>query len=181
MELEKVLSSARLHPYLLWTDNNIGDAISLYKLNLKTSASLLAILHILEITLRNAINECLTKAWDDKWYMRTEIVSNESQKKRLSEVVFWLSQQSNNKEITNFQIVSNLNFGFWTTLFCRDYNLLWGKHLRKIFESGKPIQRKDISDALNELRKLRNRVAHYERVIHLNLANLYRGCRRLIG
>ena len=180
LELEKVLSFARLNPYIVWTDQNIGDAISLYSLNLKISGSMHTALHILEVSLRNSINKCLTKIWGEKWYLRSEITRNKIQKERISEAIFLINKKLNKKNPTNFQIVSNLNFGFWTTLFGKDYNILWGEHLHRVFDNNQSVQRKDVSSSLNDLRYLRNHIAHYERIIHLDLESMYQECRKLI-
>lgn len=72
---------------------------------------------------------------------------------------------------THGQIVAELNFGFWSSLFGRNSNHLW-QHLRPIFQTVK-LQRHAIALQLDNFRHLRNRVAHYEPIVALPLAQRY--------
>ena len=180
LELERVLSPVHLSTYLTWTDQKLEDAISLYELNLKISGSFFLALHILEVTLRNSVNDCLTEVWGINWYERKEITRITVQKNRIDEAKLWFTRKTNRKELSNFQLITNLNFGFWTGLFARNYGLLWGDHLHKVFVKNESKQRKEISNSLNKLRKLRNCIAHHEIAIHLDLVTLYENCRKLI-
>lgn len=76
------------------------------------------------------------------------------------------------KPITHGQIVAELNFGFWSSLFGRNSNHLWGQILRAIFNT-RGLQRPVISQKLRDLRQLRNRVAHYEPILAQPLASLH--------
>ena len=180
LELKRVLSPLHLYPYLKWTDQKIEDAISLYSLNLKISGSFFLALHILEVSLRNSVNECLMNVWGEVWYKREEITRDKYLNERAEEVKFRFKKNTGKNKISNIQLVSDLNFGFWTTLFSSKYNILWSKHLHKVFSQGRPIQRKDVSEMLNDLRKLRNRIAHHETIIYLDLVSLHEKCRKLI-
>ena len=72
-ELESILSPIRLRPYLGWTSKNLINAFALYSLNIKLSGSFFVALHILEVSLRNLVNDCLMNVWGEKWYEREEI------------------------------------------------------------------------------------------------------------
>ena len=180
-ELERTLSVGRLHTYRKWTSNELQNTLDLYSLNLKISSSFYASLNNLEVVIRNSVNDQMVFAWGVDWLSRSEITIDELQQKRIKEAVFHLKDNSISDDENNFQIVSNLSFGFWTTLFSPKNHILWGEHLHKIFKSKQPIQRKDISLSLNELRILRNKIAHYETILYLDLENLYHKCRKLIG
>lgn len=71
------------------------------------------------------------------------------------------------KKITNSRILAELNFGFWTTLFYRQYAKLFWKPLHQIFRELPPQQRKrtTVSGKLNHIRNFRNRIYHYEPII----------------
>jgi len=71
--------------------------------------------------------------------------------------------QKNKLIITHHKLIAELSFGFWTSLFGRKYEEVWRHCLRKIFKdcNGKLV-RKDIFPRLNEIRELRNRIAHHE-------------------
>ena len=181
LELKRVLSTEHLYPHLLWTNQNIEDAVSLYALNLKVSGSFFLALHILEVTLRISVNDCLTQVWGKNWFFREEILRDRIQQNRIDEVKSWFKKKAKNNQISNASLVSNLSFSFWTTLFASNHGFLWGNHLHKVFLNEQPIQRKKISILLNKLRKLRNSIAHHEVIIHLDLESLYEDCRKLIG
>jgi hypothetical protein len=76
-------------------------------------------------------------------------------------------------------MVAELNFGFWSSLFGRRSHHLW-QHLRPIFRT-KGVQRTDIATQLEHFRQLRNRVAHYEPIIGLPLAQRYADIITLTG
>jgi hypothetical protein len=80
----------------------------------------------------------------------------------LSEAIQKLTKQ--HKVITADRIIAELNFGFWNRIFNRHYaSLLW-KPLRLMFQNTpKHLRKRDtISEALYRIRKLRNRIYHYE-------------------
>ena len=62
------------------------------------------------------------------------------------------------------RVVAELSFGFWTGLTGPRYDVLWRNHLVKIFPR-RPVQRAHVQTRLNSIRKLRNRVAHYEPIL----------------
>ena len=63
------------------------------------------------------------------------------------------------------QIVANSDFGFWIRLLNSRYeNILWPRLLRSAFPSmpNRIRTRKKLSNRLNKIRAMRNRVFHYE-------------------
>ncbi len=174
------LSRERLNKFIIWADQDLNIALDLYSLNHTVSRVLLTSLHALEIVLRNSVNKKLSSVWGEKWFLNENITMRKFQEKKIEQVIVQIYKSNNSDQITNFSVVSNLSFGFWTMLFSPKNNLLWGKYLHEIFVSEQPIQRKKISQSLNNLRILRNRVAHYEMVIQLDLKSLYEECRILI-
>ena len=63
-------------------------------------------------------------------------------------------------------MVSRLNFAFWENLLSKNYeNFIWNKFLNKIFKTSRGSLQKDI----NELRRLRNRIAYNECILLYNI------------
>lgn len=63
--------------------------------------------------------------------------------------------------------IADLNFGFWTNLFSgENAKVLW-QPLRLVFKHlpKNERKRKKIADCLHRIRKLRNRIYHYEPII----------------
>lgn len=165
MSLEKIINSIskeRFEPYLKRSENT-KNALFLYQKNIETSQEFYGLLSILEITLRNQVDQsCKLYFKNDNWL--TEILPIE------------LSHQINEnksrlikskKEITNSRILAELNFGFWTTLFNRKYARIFWKPLHRIFPNMPKENKKrtEVSSRLNHIRVFRNRIYHYEPII----------------
>lgn len=168
-QLKYYLSSPRFNVYLARTNNDFDKAYQLYKVNIELSEAFYPILSVLEVSLRNAVNETLKLHFNDPYWFENclpveflPFVSEATQK---------LTAQR--KNITADKIIAELNFGFWNRLFNRHYSGLLWKPLRLIFQNTpKHLRQRDtISNALYRIRTLRNRIYHYE-PIFVNLQDL---------
>lgn len=164
---EKIISTERLAPYLKRHENNFEKAILHYKANIKISEAFYPLISIFEIGLRNNINEQLIRHFGcDDWFENHEFVkiSSSFQITRITEARSSILREK--KEITSGRIVSELAFGFWTSLFDLKFEMSLWKNLRHTFPNcPKNIrQRKNISSKLNGIRKLRNRIFHHESI-----------------
>jgi hypothetical protein len=148
------------------------EAISLarYMLNMMLCESLYSSLQMCEVGLRNAIHHELSKLNGcDDWYdcpnfqltswAQTE-VANAKSKINIAR-----------KPVTPGRVISEMNFGFWTSLFESHYeqrtNFL-PAGIKGVFPYlPKSLHnRKDRKAELEKIRQLRNRVFHHERIIH---------------
>lgn len=154
------LSIPRFQIYLEKTGNDFDKAVQLYKANIELSEAFYPILSILEISLRNAINQKLTEHFNDPFWFKNNLpidflpfVSEATQKLR-----------KQRKTITADKIIAELNFGFWNRLFSRNYTSILWKPLRVVFKNTpKKLRQRDmIADSLYRIRTLRNRIYHYE-------------------
>jgi hypothetical protein len=159
-QLKYFLSASRFNIYLAKTGNDFDKAYRLYKANIELSEAFYPILAVLEVSLRNAINERLTAYFNDTFWFKNNLpveflpfVSEATQK---------ITAQR--KNITADRIIAELNFGFWNRLFNRHYTGLLWKPLRIIFQNmPKHLRQRDtIADTLYRIRTLRNRIYHYE-------------------
>lgn len=159
-QLKYYLSNSRFNVYLAKTGNDFSKAYLLYKVNIELSEAFYPILSVLEISLRNAVNEKLSNYFNDPFWFKNKLpveflpfVSDATQK---------LTAQR--KNITADRIIAELNFGFWNKLFNRNYTSLLWKPLRVIFKNTPKNHRKrdTIADVLYRIRTLRNRIYHYE-------------------
>ena len=116
--IEKIISKERLEPYLSRHKEDFNKAISHYKSNILISEAFYPLLAILEVSLRNSIDYQLTKHFNDrKWFENIAFVriASHFQIDRISEAK--ANILSEKKEITPGRILSELSFGFWTSLF----------------------------------------------------------------
>jgi hypothetical protein len=70
------------------------------------------------------------------------------------------------------KVVAELSFGFWWSLLATEYNRrLWQPCLRAAFDGS--VRRAALHAELNELRLLRNRIAHHEPIHRRDLSAVY--------
>jgi len=165
--IERIISNERLQPYLKRHNNNQDKAIQHYKSNIFVSEAFYPLLSILEIGLRNSIDYQLTKRFKDKsWFENHEFIKIASrfQIDRISEAR--ANILSEKKEISSGRIISELSFGFWTSLFDTKFEMTLWKTLRLAFPNcPKEIRkRRTMSSKFNAVRKLRNRIFHHEAI-----------------
>ena len=149
----------------------------LYTYNVQLSAALYGPLHMLEVVLRNMADARLAAQHGAAWIDDPAILVTNYQTGAIAKARQTL--QKDGKAATRPQIVAELNFGFWASLFGPKSHHLW-QSLRPIFQA-KGVQRGVIARDLRDLRILRNRVAHYEPIIALPLAQRYASITTLTG
>lgn len=156
---DKFLSQSRLSVY--------GDFTE-YEQNLKNSKHYYILLAILEVSLRNSISHYFSKYIDVNWVDNDFL--NANSKKRIKEVTSRLTQKTDT--LSNDKVLAELSFGFWTALFRKDYApVMRTKAIKHIFpnlpnKNEKFIDRNYINKKLNHIRAFRNRIFHYEKIIH---------------
>jgi len=176
--IERIISKERLEPYLRHHKNDLNKAIAHYKSNILISEAFYPLLAILEIGLRNSIDYQLSKHFNDKqWYENPEFVKIASRFQINSISEARLNILSEKKELTAGRIISELSFGFWTSLFDTKFEMTLWKNLRLTFSNcPKQIRkRKTMSSKFNGIRRLRNRVFHHEAITwNLEILNSYK-------
>jgi len=145
-----------------------------YEQNLVFSKKAYIPLSILEIALRNSIDSFLSEKISNEWYKEENFLTKDSQKK-VDDVIALLERRKENS--SKNKIIAELSFGFWVNLFKAPYaNNLRVNDLKKIFPNLPPrqvklINREFLYKRLNHIRKFRNRVFHYEKVLNKDAYN----------
>lgn len=156
------ISSTRLSTY-----GNFDE----YCQNLLISKNAYIPLSILEIALRNALDSYFSIKISNDWHLDNSFLTHGAQKKILEAVD---TLNSRKEAITKEKIIAELNFGFWVNLFQKPYqNHLRTKDLRQIFPNMPSkeqiiLNREEIYKKLDHIRRFRNRIFHYEKVINKN-------------
>ena len=161
------------------------DALELYAWNAQVSAALMAPLHICEVVIRNAVSDALEAVYGPMWPWSSVFEFSlpapglgYSERKDLQAV--------RRHQTSTGKVIPELKFVFWQKMFTsRHDNRLWHVHLRRVFpnlDSTRTVGelRQDIYEDLEEIRKLRNRIAHHEPVFRRNLAGDLQGIVDLI-
>ncbi len=159
-DLEKLFSEKRLSTYYNMFPLNKEKAIEYYRLNLQISESLYPLLSNLEIILRNSIHNSFTIHYkSNDWFLHL------TQPELLDQITIAKKKiLSANNYLTSDKLVAELTFGFWTSLFNKQYAKDFWKPLMYAFPllDAQNKHRDKVSYKLNQIRKFRNRIFHYE-------------------
>ena len=163
--IERYISEARFGKY-----KNLDE----YEENLFFSKNSYIPLSVLEVALRNAIDNLLTQKVGEQWHEDNSFLTKDSQfKVQQAKEMLQKRRESTSRE----KIIAELSFGFWVNLFKKPYDKkLRIKDLKKVFpnlpsKQEKLMNREVIYRELNHIRNFRNRVFHYEKVINKNNYN----------
>lgn len=132
--LEKAISSSRLSTYQdLNSSTSNKKVIENYVYNAKISENFYMLLQNLEVTLRNAIYNSYCNAGFERnfFYLREQDTRRAHNReyhsyacwKMIGTVKYHLYRNGIN--ITDGKIISELNFGFWTTLLEENHYKTW--------------------------------------------------------
>lgn len=164
--LQDTLSAERLSTYLRLASGDRERAMRIYTQNVALGSALYGPLQVLEVALRNAVNDVLSERYGGSWYNEPRLL------KRVESEAARRATEKVQKKLTTGRVVAELNFGFWVALFARGYDAtLWRTHLHDLF-TPKP-NRRNLHGQLNRLRSLRNRVAHHEPILQRDLRTDY--------
>jgi hypothetical protein len=172
------ISGPRLAPYLSATEGNVRRALSLYQWNVELSGAVYECLHRFEVILRNALDEQLCgwnslqrdrrtgrphpRAWLlDPARLLQRLVGDDIRKatRRAQSALRGAGRPPGHPDI-----LAQLSFGTWRFLLPDNdpgRQHLWHKALAAAFPSlaGSPA---DLVDHIDNIYRLRNRVAHLE-------------------
>ena len=174
-EIQRTLSSARFSPYRAVTDSADG-ALELYLWNADVSAALLVPLHIYEVVMRNAIAEALAHVYDSRWPWSEGLKQSLPDNPRSFSSRKELEDKASRFAVTD-KVVSELKFVFWQQLFTSRFNRrLWIPQLFSTFPNlgtDKDVgeHRANLHTNVENVRRLRNRVAHYEPIFTRDIAS----------
>src|SRR3546814_7294730 len=110
-----VCSSDLFDTYLKWAGADQTLAERLYTYNVQLSAALYGPLHMLEVVLRNMADARLAAQHGAAWIDDPAILVTNYQTGAIAKARHTL--QKDGKAATRPQIVAELNFGFWASLF----------------------------------------------------------------
>lgn len=177
--LESSHSPERLAPYYALAGNDKALGIRLYAWNSALSQALYTPLQGLEVTLRNALSSQLKAAYGPTWFdLNPGPALLYPLPDMLLKVRTDLGRHGSLPE--HGRVVAELNWGFWTGLLAKRYEQLWRSHFRKVFQSDGPLTRAQIFQPLDDLRRLRNRIAHHEPILNRNIAADYAAILELV-
>lgn len=168
--LKASLSPQRFATYLAKAGGDEHYAFALYLYNARLAKSLLFPLSVTEVTLRNAVDVALVSAHGDNWHqdavLRNQVLTPQSLD-ALDRAVFRAKSNVRGK------VIAELTFDFWSNLFRTDYAALWRTKANIAFP-GLPHGhgRSEVQALVREINRLRNRVAHHEHILDMNIPDI---------
>jgi hypothetical protein len=168
--IARALSAERLDAY---AGDQASPTVTLarYLLNLALCESLYSPLQLCEVALRNSLHQHLAGLVGSEFWFDTPAFSLtpwavEEVRKAKAKIA------REHRPVTAGRIVAELQFGFWTSLFEAHYEQNPTRFLptgiRAVFPRLPKSRhhRKELKRTLEEIRALRNRVFHHERIVH---------------
>jgi hypothetical protein len=185
-KIPHILSEPRFTTYLKHSDNDRELALRLYQWNLEISASLIVPLHLLEVTLRNAVIYGLASVHTENWAWNKGFI------RTLPNPQKGYSPQRNlleeaKRQPTIGKVVAELKFAFWQRMFTsRHDGHLWNHHLLRVFPNapcGISVLklRSQIYHDVGIIREVRNRIAHHEPIFTRDIASDYERMRQIVA
>lgn len=183
-ELEKyasTISVERLRSFIQSEEDTLDIILERYRNNIRISQALYPELSILEVTLRNAINLTFCKHISETWIedeIQQQKILAEQEHAKLLRAYNETMKEYKQQRFTIGKVIANLNFGFWTGLCSKRYSTkIWHKKecFRGVFANypSEAQQINMLSKKLTSIRKLRNRIFHYEPILTKSLLNKY--------
>lgn len=175
--VREALSAARLATYEIATGRK-GDedlsALTLYAWNAQVSGALLAPLHVCEVVVRNAVANAVEAQYGNRWPWSPGFERSLPDPKIGYSPLKDL-QNARRGASTVGKVIPELKFVFWQKMFTSRYDgRLWNPYLMRVFPNLKSNMaiaqhRQEIYNELEQIRKLRNRIAHHEPIFTRNL------------
>ena len=172
---EKWLSAERLTPYLKACGGDAEKALALYEWNSSLAQLLMRDISNFEVALRNACNAAMESSWqgDAHWLLdensparrpvmrksaRGMLDSNRINRRTIDATVDGLP-----KGFSTGNLVAGLTLGFWVHLSDRSREaVIWRSGLYRAWPKG--TNRAELQERLYGILRVRNRVAHNERL-----------------
>jgi hypothetical protein len=166
------------------TADDPAAALQLYTWNTAVSAAFYGPIQALEVSLRNSYDQILQRDFGADWWSNPRFLVTHSLRNPIEDVAADL--RNFGKPVSTPNIVASLSFGFWTSLSGPGHrNLhetrLWIPSLHAAFPYCVKPGRDKVHAEIEVLRKLRNRIAHHEPVVHWNLQGAYDRLRMVLG
>lgn len=177
-KIKKFISATRLRKYEIVCKHDPSRTLKLYQTNLRLSQAYYSMLSLIEVIIRNALNEELKTYFNDTEWLRNQIagfMNHSTLKKRLKDghIKDGYLKTTVTKSIHDLgsfahqgKIIADLSFGFWVAFFdAKHYRLLKGSPLKIFKNLPAGENRKSIHEKLKKVRDFRNRVYHNEPII----------------
>jgi CBS domain-containing protein len=162
------LSEPRFATYLTKAGFDEQYALALYLYNARLAKAFLFPLHVVEVTTRNAMDGMLVSRFGGDWHLEDAFQTGVLAPEGCKAVVKAISR-AGGVGADRGAVVAELTFDFWSNLLRKEYGGLW-RTLWSVFPNVTPgIGRHEIQVMAKAINRLRNRVAHHEPLLDVNV------------
>lgn len=190
MQVVDLISSERLRTFERQTDTQ-ARAVALHNQTLQLGASLMSLIALLELALRNSTNQRLVDDFGvPDWLLpgHNAVPLKPRERATIADATDYARRAAQSKlndqlratgqpvprrpqpiAVTHGQVLSQTTFAFWRRLYSDEYEAtLLKRSLKRVFPD-KSLQRADLSKALAAIHEARNRAAHHEPIYGVKL------------
>jgi hypothetical protein len=179
--MRRNFSVERLGPYLAEAVDEFSTAVLLYQWDTHCSSAFWEVLSHLEVALRNALDQRMTRRqhdmglprhwlFDDAHQLGRNVRGTDHHAHPYQDIAAAMRRvRENGKLVDPSQVISELPFGFWHQLVSRRQMFLW-PDLAAAFSHAPSRSPVPVRNRLARLRSLRNRIGHHHRLSSLDLA-----------
>lgn len=170
------LSHARISTYegaVTCASDDDPSALDLYAWNAVVSGAFLGPLQVCEVVIRNSVSDALTSVYGDRWPWSSTYEGSLPYKRR-KELI-----SARDGVVTTGKVIPELTFYFWQSMFtARHDTRVWIPHIDSVLPNLDPSltpqdKRLHVFNELEQVRILRNRIAHHEPVFSRVLSDDY--------
>lgn len=182
--IQQLLSTPRLGPYLREARGDLHNGLALYQWGSRVAASAFELIGHFEVLLRNALDEQLSQYFNERergipWFLMPMPTGNrDAIEDKIAEARDRIRRD--NKRENRGQIIASLEFGFWNGLFSPKHDKMWRECLHRAFPHS-PGSRSEVAADIDAIRKFRNRIAHHDSMVNVDVPFEVRRLERVAG
>jgi hypothetical protein len=190
LRIPSALSTPRFATYLSACNNDTMAALRLYGWNARAASAFLFPLHLFEICVRNAVANAAATTYnaDWPWVESFERSLPRPYRPHFSPHAEILKVRSRHEQPRRTgKVIADLKFAFWVSMFTVTHETrLWTPHLKVEFPNAPATMsvrelRTRIYGVSDNVRLLRNRIAHHEPIFRLDLIASYQAIEDIVG
>ncbi|OZF41821.1 hypothetical protein CH293_27465 [Rhodococcus sp. 14-2470-1b] len=182
-EIEKCLSPGRVGSYappLIACEQGeqpLSAALRLYQWNTEIASAMWTVMHIFEVTVRNAVSDAVSEVHGQKWTHEPSFHSRlaPTPKDRITGKPIGYGprndlQKQSRIHTTPGKVIPELKMVFWEKMFTQAHDRdFWNPHLQAAFpnlDSSQPTRdhRNALRIRYERVRRIRNRMGHHESI-----------------
>jgi len=175
--LKDAISPARLSTYLKRTHGNVRRALDLYAWNIHAGTALYPILQVNEVALRNAVNRALVSQFGADWPYSQGFLRNLPRPERdtFEHARRKLERNLHTARVATGDVVAAQSYWFWVMLLSSRFEQrIWTREFAASFPCApRRIDREIVQGRADMIRRLRNRIAHWEPLLDYDLVGAH--------